>query len=251
MPFPTTGVLDRFTNTNGTDLPAHSANWALPNLTGYFDLEIQGNQATGTLTDAFGIDYWTANFGPNTEVFVTLAGLVNGTAMELFVRLREETVLDALDGYVLDFTPAAGADNDAVTHYRADNNVYTQLGAVITAELAAGAALGLEVIGSTLQAYHRDVGGSWTVLDTTRTDTTYAAAGKIALLTISTVVRFDDFGGGTVGVPERTKMGVGPYLRAVGASQVGRPATRRQWLGGMALRSLPWERWCGWIGRKR
>lgn len=53
------------------------------------------------------------------------------------------------------------------------------------------------------------------------------------------------------GVPERAKMGVGTFIRAVGAASLGRSTTRRQWIIGLALMLGPWPRWPGWSVRGR
>jgi hypothetical protein len=194
MAFPTTGVLDAFTDTNGVDLPAHSASWVAPPA-GAANLEVQSNQATGT-TAGYCLNYRSTNYGPSSEAYVTVVTppATSGIAT-VGVRYANETSFATLDGYNLTLTVAAGTDTLAIQ--RIDNGVSTTLGAAISQEVSAGDAIGLFANGSTLQAYYKASGGSWGQAGTDRTDSTYSAAGKIALLCTGTTVRFDDFGGGT------------------------------------------------------
>lgn len=194
MAFPTTGVLDAFTDTNGVDLPAHSASWVAPPA-GAVNLEVQSNQATGT-TAGYCLNYRSTNYGPSSEAYVTVVTppATSGIAT-VGVRYANETSFATLDGYNLTLTVAAGTDT--LTIQRIDNGVSTALGAAISQEVSAGDAFGLYANGSTLQAYYKASGGSWGQVGTDRTDSTYSAAGKIALLCTGTTVRFDDFGGGS------------------------------------------------------
>lgn len=194
MPFPTTSILDVFTDTNGVDLPVHDANWST--LAGTSVLEVQDNAATGSVAAACSGYRNNANFGPDCEVFATIATLpANGAFTNLFIRLNETT----FNGYSLVLSHLAGTDTIHIS--RVDAGVPTQLGAANNQELAAGDAVGMSCVGSTLQAYYKPSGGSWAPLGTTRTDATYSAAGRAGLYVDGAVIRVDDFGGGTVVLP--------------------------------------------------
>lgn len=55
----------------------------------------------------------------------------------------------------------------------------------------------MSAFGNTLTAWHKPAGGIWTLVRQAL-DSTYPGAGYIALDTTSNMVRFDDFGGGTI-----------------------------------------------------
>ena len=199
MAFPTTSVLDNFTGTDGTDLPVYSTNWARTDTNMGGNLEIQGNAATA-IAAAAESDYWTvSNFGPDSEAFITFTTLPPSVTFNgISLRLVQEGGTGTVDGYQVVLRPSAGAANDVVRYFRIDNAVFTTLGADITQEFATGDALGLEMIGTTLKAYYKASGGSWGTIGTSRTDATYASAGKIGIYCDNTTVRMDSFGGGTV-----------------------------------------------------
>ena len=191
MAFPTTGVLDNFTGTDGTDLPVYSSNWSTPTDSGA--CEIQGNAATSV--SGFGTSIWNVgDFGPGAEVHFKLdtvttdsnasAGWVNGQGTG-----AESTI----DGYMI-----LVRGNDQVEIHRLDNFSFTQLGADFTQTTAAGDSVGLESLSDgTLTAYYKAGAGSWTALGT-RSDATYTgSAGRIGISSNATP-RLDDFGGGTI-----------------------------------------------------
>lgn len=194
MAFPTTSVLDNFTGTNGDDLPVYSANWQATT-TGGAALEIQGNAATGTSAGGNNTNSWATSYGPDCEVYVTISTVAAaGNVILLFARGVQTTSLSTVDGYVLRYAPAAGTDT--LTIQSVTNGVQTSIGAAFSQEIANGDSIGLECVGTTLTCYYKPSGGSWGSLFS-RTDSTYTAAGQVALFSTSTGVRFDAFGGGT------------------------------------------------------
>jgi hypothetical protein len=194
MAFPTTSVLDNFTGTNGTDLPVYSANWqATP--TGGSALEIQDNAATGTSAGGNNSNSWVTDYGPDCEVYVTInTKPADGNVILLFARGLQTTSLLTVDGYVLRFVQNAGTDTFVIQ--RITNGAATSLSSTFNQEVTNGDSIGLEIVGNTLTAYYKSGGGAWTSLGST-TDSTYTGAGKLGILTSSTGVRLDDFGGGT------------------------------------------------------
>lgn len=206
MAFPTTGVLDTFTGTDGTTPP--NANWtnnvrAIATESG---LEINTNQARSDKvgTSDYGDAWWNATqFGPDQEVYATLSGWNNADAnseLALWLRLQSPGVNGAVDGYFAKVLLVAGTDTVGI--WRVDNSAFTALGTTINQEFAQGDKFGFEVIGSTLSVYRHD-GTNWTNLGS-RTDTTYNLPGYIGLLNFhgtTGVAKADDFGGGNV-LPE-------------------------------------------------
>lgn len=194
--FPTNPVLDNFDRAN--EAPLANGTWTCPFESSGNSLRILSNvaAANGTFSDC----YWSFRvFGPKSEAYATMSTKsANGGATFVNVRLKDVGV--SPDGYEADIEPLAGTD--ASTTYRIDNQAYTALGASFSQEWAAGDAIGLEAIGSTITTYRKPVAGSWGSIFTA-TDTTYAAAGNIAGGINDTTGRMNDFGGGTIKVVKR------------------------------------------------
>ncbi len=197
--FPTTGVLDDFNRADQG--PPPSANWSQSWLGNGW--KVISNQAGVNVDAANNGDYWNVSpYGPDTEVLVTLASIPSTgwfRYAELQARLAQPTSSATVDGYAL----ALFGDSVGVPRlhakYRIDNGAYTQLGATVTQDVASGASIGLELVGSTIQEYFRPPGGSWSALGAPVTDGTYTAAGFLGMASNSSVLRVDDFGGGTIG----------------------------------------------------
>lgn len=190
--FPTTGVLDPF---NRGDSSTLGASWTAPVYVGDGDLEVSSNQARAAAAYEYCDDYWNVSSpGPDSEAYVTLATLPGtDNIIYLFARLQSPGT-SGLDGYEVDYAQRSGTDQVYV--YRIDDATFTQLGATVNQEFSAGDGLGMEVIGSTIRALRRS-GGTWAEL-ASRTDSTYASAGRIGFGIRNTTGRVDDFGGGTV-----------------------------------------------------
>ncbi len=197
MAFPTTGVLDAFNRAN--EGPPPSANWTSAWENNQFS--VVGNQCehTGALNDYSTAHWNVSTFGPDSECYVTVVAKPTNNDDELGVGCRMANIgAGTTDGYMM--TPRVkSAATDEFRLFRFDNGVSTQLGAAVTQEIATGDAIGIEAIGSTIKAFYKASGGSWTEV-MSRTDATYTAAGSILLLAEKgpSDVQFDDFGGGTV-----------------------------------------------------
>ena len=204
MPFPTTGVVDNFNRADENPL-SDGGKWTNPWFAGDGNLQVLTNQCARTVTfsDAYRNDL---NYGPDTEVFVTVAALaITDDHAYLGLRLALPT---SNDGYALASIVDVGTDIWRVR--RIDAEVQTQLGADILQEVSVGDGVGLDMVSSTLTVYYRSA-GSWSSLGT-RTDGTYTAAGKISLGTGNDIPRLDDFGGGTVVVAAAAARGHGALL---------------------------------------
>lgn len=190
MAFPTTGVLDDFNRANQDPI---AGGWSAGGInTATNGLEVVSNQLAG---DASGNAYWDTSVGPDCEAFLTLPTIPGLTSyVALFARLREVGAA-TFDGYAV---VVIGGLDWTWSIRRYDNGAGTVLGTNITTpNLAAGDAVGLEIIGDAVRALHRPSAGSWTEVGS-RTDATHGAAGFLGVETGDIAMRGDDLGGGTV-----------------------------------------------------
>lgn len=186
MAFPTTGLLDNFNRSN--ESPLGNGDWTGPLWSGDPEMELNSNQAQAE--SAFGNSYWSAaTFGADVEVFVTWATVSSG--IQLYLRVASPGT-SGIDGY---YVEANSGDGDYKI-VRVDNESETQLGSVISGSFSNGDRLGAEMISDTITAY-LDTGGGFSSAGS-RTDSTYSAAGNIAILGYATGDVVDDFSGGTV-----------------------------------------------------
>lgn len=196
MAFPTTSVLDNFTR---ADASLYTGNWTDIAISGEngATLRVISNQlgmSSAAASDAF----WNAStFGPDVEAFVTVATLSSSNnGCELYARLTGTGA--TATGYLIYYERQAGTDIFQV--YRLDAGAtFVQLGADFTQEVSAGDSIGLSVVGTTITVWYKAAAGAWTSLGT-RTDATYAGTNSRIGVEIdnNTVIRLDDFGGGTV-----------------------------------------------------
>jgi hypothetical protein len=198
MPFPTTVIIDDF-NRADEDPLSNGGKWSLgpgdsPMPT---TLRVVSNKCAADAATGDGNAYRNdQNYGPDTDVYVTVSGPDLAVTVTLYLRLANVGV-NTSDGYGVQFLMGS----NQVIVYRLDNMVYTQLGVTVTGQaFASGDQLGIQMIGSTLKGYRKPTAGSWTEI-VSRTDSTYTTAGKIGLQLAATSDRIDDFSGGTANVP--------------------------------------------------
>jgi hypothetical protein len=181
--FPTTSVLDTFTGTGGIAL---GADWtvlggapAAPRL--------QDNAAVNVLENYSGAYWDTETFGPDCEVFATLA--VGSDYFGLYARVA--TPGGSFTGY------QASWSGSTVALIRKDGGSDAELDTATVAK-SVGDKLGLECIGTAIKVYTKTGAGAWTER-CAATDGTYTGAGNIAMDMFQTVdIGLDDFGGGDV-----------------------------------------------------
>lgn len=195
--FPTTGVLETFTGADGTSPP--NANWTNGYGASSNPIEIRGNACESAhVTNEYSSGWWNADeFGPDFEAFCTITSKGgNNDEVGLALRMRSPGTagFDLYQANAVFFDAAT----DEAKIFRADDGVYTQLGATVSQEWAVGEKLGFEAIGATLTLY-RFASGAWASV-LSRTDATYVAAGSIGtnIRGANATTRSDDFGGGTV-----------------------------------------------------
>jgi hypothetical protein len=202
MAFGDSAVIDNFNRANAG--PPPSANWSRGCIQFGADtgLIVTSNTCErGSVSGSYRQGgYWNAaTFGPDCEVFVTVTTVPAADAGGVWLYARLTTIgSGTTDGYAVGVERAGGSFNQWGL-YRIDNAGATILGSAITQAVANGDGVGLEVVGSTLTAYHKPSAGEWTSLGT-RTDSTYTGAGNFGMEHLATPpdIFVDNFAGGTV-----------------------------------------------------
>lgn len=201
MAFPTTSVLDTFSDTEGPPMTG----WATP--TGYAGLKSNGSTCLADAANAVG--FWNSVLsGADCEAFCTVTTATSSSnTVGVWARCANIGSGATVDGYFLSMGEGA---TDLWSIYRVDNGVPTLLGSTFSQEVSDGDSIGIAVIGTTIEAWYKASGGSWTMLDS-RTDSTYSAAGYIGASISDTTGRIDDFGGGVAItlLPRLSLLGVG------------------------------------------
>ena len=190
--FPQNGVLDTFTGTNGTSPP--DASWT----NDYHTLVIQSNAVTGGTASAENLGHWNTvvTNANKAEVYATVTTLA-GTNEADTMWLGLITTGGSGDGYVLQWTEAAGTDTVGLYKWTS-GWIGAQIGSSINQEISAGDSLGLYSNGSTKRIYYKASGGSWAQLGSDFTDSTYTNANYLTLMVFGTAIRVDNFGGGSL-----------------------------------------------------
>lgn len=194
MAFPTTTVLETFAG--GAQSPPN-ASWtnSIVSTEGTFQRDGAGLGALATGSNATA--WWNAGTFTDVECFQTVSVKAgSGNPIKLFARIVSPGSATP-NGYVLKMREAAGAANDGWEIVRIDAGVDTVLGAIPTQEVTAGDLMGFTVYGSTLEAWYKPAAGAWTLISS-RTDSTYSAAGVIGTGISFSTGRVDDFGGGNI-----------------------------------------------------
>jgi hypothetical protein len=192
---PATPLLDDFNRPDNAGPP--SASWsplAIVNNPVGNNLRIVGQQVAA-MTGATG-DFWNAQqFGPDSEVWVTVTvkPTVDTDMVSLALRLSNPT-LSTGQGYQAYFYNRSGLDEYRL--YKRVAGSAVQLAFVAGPELQVGDRLLFRAVGTNLELW-QGRGGSWTKL-LSATDSTYTGAGYLGLSGKNTVVRLDNFGGGTL-----------------------------------------------------
>lgn len=189
--FPTAPHLDDFNRAN--ENPLADGNWSGPWFGAEDELQILSNVVAADT--APGNSAWTAEtFGLDSEIRLTIA-TVPADGQNIGLGLRLVDLGANVDGYLAIHVQLAAAA-DFFRYFRVDNGVPTVLGSDINQVLAANDGMGLEMIGSTLTVNY-NTGSGWTAVSS-RSDSTYTAAGNIGLRLTDTTARLDNVGGGNV-----------------------------------------------------
>jgi hypothetical protein len=195
MAFPTTSIISSFTGPDEDPL-SEGGIWTVGAGVGINGIngsqERISNQAGARSGNAI---YNVSTFGPNTESYATLPVLPTNGAGATYCYARLSALSATANGYSVDWRVTGGTNTMRLLRYDAGSG--TSLGSW-TQALSAGDAIGLEIIGSSLQAYVFS-GGSWAPVQSPVTDGTYSAAGYVGFGITDVNARVDDFGGGTPG----------------------------------------------------
>jgi hypothetical protein len=196
---PSTGTLDNFQRANQG--PPPSSSWSLGPLdfTSGDGLVVLNNalarRASGSYRQG---DYWNpATYGPDSEVWATAQSVGSSPydAFNLYLRLTNIGP-KTTNGYGLAWSGNNKSNNISIQKFA--NGAFASALASFTQNLSPGDSLALQAIGSTLYAWYRPAGGSWTLLGSA-TDTTYSTAGYLgADMAYSQNTTLSSFGGGAL-----------------------------------------------------
>lgn len=195
MAFPTTSLLDDF---NRADTgPPPSGSWDSAGLDlASSALSVVSNTCKSANT---GGGAWGTTFGPDSEVYTTLATLMGANQrVRLYLR-AQQTGGATLDGYMVDFQRVDANPGCDMKIFRIDNDANTQLGSTVSetgGALVTGNELGADVVGTTITGYIFRSGAWGSVISNTG-DANYGSAGLIGMASTDSTARMDDFSGGT------------------------------------------------------
>lgn len=210
MAFPTTSVLDTFTQANG----ALSANWTAPFIAGGDVPTVNTNMMIGpspVLDPLTASAYWNVStFGPDSEVYATVpASATSSEWCILFLRAQNMGT-----GTYCAYRCFANIGSDALGIYRWYNNAQAAVVYEDAQTMAVGDKWGFSAVTSgtdiILTAYRDSGAGFVQVIQVTDTNVISGSpllgnAGYIAAQLYgsgSTTRALDDFGGGTLVPPE-------------------------------------------------
>lgn len=193
MAFPTTGILDDFNRPNESPL-SDGGNWLSRNTTAN-ELQLVSHFARGVDATTLSSRYWSPQtYGPNCEAYVSAVRAVNYTTddyVRLWLRITNPGAAGET-GYVMQWS------ND-VNGLRIFNETARETFSTIAQDAAArwgvaGATdqLGIEAVGTNVTVYQNGT----SVL--TVSDSTYTAAGYLALGVKDNDTDMTNFGGGTI-----------------------------------------------------
>jgi hypothetical protein len=197
--FPTTPLLDDFNRANAN----LTSPWGgYPLGTGATLMRVLANQLDGGNGNTFDGSYWsTTQFGPDTEVVVTIAtdDAANNELIFLLARLTSPNTA-SYNGYGVNVNRSGGL----VEFYKLTAGAQS-LKTSVSTTFASGDKVGLEVVNSgadvIVRAY-KFTGGSWSLLGSwtdVAPTSTFTGQGNIGFECRTGVTpKFDDWSGGTV-----------------------------------------------------
>jgi hypothetical protein len=194
---PINAALDAFTNSDGTTLPTHNANWSNCIIFGASSgtFTIQDNAIAVTAGGDEKDACWATSYNANSEVYLTSTADTLQDFVGVWLRLVN-IGSNTTDGYgvEMDF------DNDLLRIYRIDNGAGTVLGSTISVVTTHGDSIMAKMVGAQICAWHKTSTGQWS-LKGCRDDTTYSAGGQLGISQLNggtTIGSNDDFGGGNL-----------------------------------------------------
>ena len=212
MAFPSTPILDSFNRADENPLSG-GGNWTAPIYSGEGPLKLASNTVTSSLVAPAPCgDYWsTTKYGPNCEVYATLAGGAPNT-FSLWARINNPNT-GSEQGYLLDVNATNGQVRVRYTVGSNRTNIVA-----ISLTPGNGDKLGMRLVNNAIQAWWQPSGGVWVLLFTCA-DEHYRAAGFIGLRSESDTCLLDDFGGGTIPTQSLAFRGTRPRPFAPGTAR--------------------------------
>jgi hypothetical protein len=195
--FPITPVLDNFNRANTG--PPPSASWTNDlRAAGSPGLAVRTNQVTALSVDSAGASSWWSakTFRDDNEAYVTF-GNAPLDDFELFARGSAFSG-GFPQGYLV-WWRSSDSTLFLQRYGPGGTGGYANLTGGIVQTLSAGDAVGIRVIGSSVQAWYKPSGGSWSMI-ASATSTLFTTGGQIGLLVYGIRPTFDDFGGGSLPV---------------------------------------------------
>lgn len=197
--FPSTPILDDFDRAD--EGPPPGAAWVTPTwndgTAGHVGLKTASNHLVSNGNANGCVAAYNESFGPDCEFYATIAaGEVDVTQFECYLR-ADTNQLDnyfvAGNGYML-FVNIAASGGMALGKFSSGGTAF-----VGSADIAVGVgdSFGIRAIGSTITAFHKPSGGSWSAVITV-TDATFSGAGYSGIMINDNTGALDDFGGGNV-----------------------------------------------------
>jgi polysaccharide deacetylase/fibronectin type III domain protein len=187
--FPRTAVLDDFTRFPG----GLGANWQSPGLADPGTVAILSSGVTASGAGASSATWKAGTFGADQEAYLTVPSLPKaGSFMQVAGRVSTLSAAN-VSCYLLRVTPSTSSWE---LRKKLNGGGSTSM-KTFKAPFAAGDALGLQIIGSTITAYRKPSLGGWTSLGST-SDTAITGAGYVSFTLADTTVRGGAFGGGAV-----------------------------------------------------
>jgi acid phosphatase type 7 len=186
--FPTTGVLDSFARGAG----GLGSSWQSPGLVDPGTVSIASSGLTiGSAAGASSATWSAASFAADQEAYLTIPTLpAAGDFIQVAGRLNTLST-SGISCYFLRVTPSTSTW-DLRKKINGANSTSIR---TFTAPLNAGDAIGLQLTGTTLTAYRKPAGGSWSAIGST-TDSAITTGGYIAFTLGDTTMRGGPFGGG-------------------------------------------------------
>ena len=185
------GLLSSFTGSDENPL-SEGGNWADLNPANSGELKRASNQATIATAATIGAAYWTpADFGPDVEAYVTVVTAPTvSDSVQILARVQSAGGSNTHDGYAV---RVSATDTRIVTVTNGTNGAPLLQ---VTRTPANGDKIGIRCHGDRVSAWVQPSGGSWANLGTV-IDSTYPAAGKVAVHSAGTSPVFDDVYAGT------------------------------------------------------
>lgn len=153
--------LDGFTNTAGTDIVTHDANWTIVHESASANIEIdaaglQARVAGGPFE--WGTVKWTGVESINQQAAIHWENMGDDAAWCVAWARLKGTSLATRTGYGMECGYVEPSGNETYKLERSDNGTKTQLGATVADIDTTSTQLGIECIGSTIRGYRTRTG---------------------------------------------------------------------------------------------